>query len=168
MNKMVSIIMPAHNAAVTIGDSIESVIKQFPDKIINFFTFPARYFKAGESQNFLFNQCTYYPKRIAKQLAKVMREVKEEYAKSHNRLQYDVLEDMALRIMGLTHIQYRPCLVQHLDGKSLIGNRDSGRMTIYFIDYLDELNISYEEANEQKNVLKLRYKLLNTKKERGI
>ena len=28
MNKMVSIIMPAHNAAVTIGDSIDSVIKQ--------------------------------------------------------------------------------------------------------------------------------------------
>lgn len=151
-------------------ERIESVIKQFPDKIINFFTFPARYFKAGESQNFLFNQCTYYPKGIAKQLAKVMnvKENKEECAKGHNHLQYDVLEDMALKIMGLTHIRYRPCLVQHLDGKSLIGNRDSGRMTIYFIDYLDELNISYEEANEQKNVLKLRYKLLNTKKERGV
>ena len=149
-------------------ERIESVIKQFPDKIINFFTFPARYFKTGESQNFLFNQCTYYPKNISKQIALVMKKIKKQKDEIGENLQYDVLENLALEELGMMHIQYRPCIIQHLDGKSLIGNKDSGRMTIYFIDYLNELNITYEEARKQENRLKLKYKLLRTRKERGI
>lgn len=149
-------------------ERIESVITQFPDKIINFFTCPSSYFKTREFKTFAWNQCTYYPKGVSKKLATAMREVRESRDKSEGELQYDVLESQGLKKLGLTHIQYRPCLVQHLDGKSLIGNRTSGRMTIYFIDYLDELNIFYEEAKDQKNKLKLKYKLLNTKRERGI
>lgn len=147
---------------------IEEIIKQFPDKIINFFTFPAKFFKTRESQNFLWNQCTYYPKGMAKQVAEKMEEIKDQVSQKHERLQYDILESEALKNLGLTHVQYRPCLVQHLDGRSLIGNSSSGRMTVYFVDYLNELNITYEEAQKQENRLKLKYKLLKTKKERRI
>jgi len=147
---------------------IEEIINQFPDKIINFFTFPDRFFKTQESQKFLWNQCTYYPKNISKQIALVMKKIKKQKDEIGESLQYDVLEDLALKELDMTHIQYRPCIIQHLDGKSLIGNRDSGRMTIYFIDYLNELNITYEEARKQENRLKLKYKLLETKKERGV
>lgn len=147
---------------------IEEIINQFPDKIINFFTSPLAYFRTQESKKFLWNQCTYYPKDISKQIALVMKKIKKQKDEIGESLQYDVLEDLALEELGMTHIQYRPCIIQHLDGKSLVGNKDSGRMTIYFIDYLDELNITYEEARKQENRLKLKYKLLETKKERGI
>ena len=142
---------------------IEEVIKKYPDKIINFFTFPKQYFKTREYQKFLWNQCTYYPKGVAKKVAEAMKIVRTE-----NDKQYDILENNALEKLKLTHIQYRPCLVQHLDGKSLIGNHESGRMCIYFIDYLDELNIKYDDAKQQLNNLKLKYKLLHTKKDKGI
>ncbi len=147
---------------------IEEIINQFPDKIINFFTFPKIYFQTREFKKFLWNQCTYYPKNISKQIALVMKKIKKQKEEIGKSLQYDVLESLALEELGITHIQYRPCLIQHLDGKSLIGNSNSGRMTVYFIDYLDELNITYEEAKKQENRLKLKYKLLRTKREREI
>lgn len=147
---------------------IEEVINQFPNKIINFFTFPGEFFKTREAQKFFWNQCTYYPKGVAKQLAEKMEEIKDQVSQKYDRLQYDVLESEALKILGITHIQYRPCLVQHLDGRSLIGNGESGRMTIYFVDYLNELNITYEDAQKPENRIKLKYKRLKTKKERGI
>ena len=147
---------------------IEEIINQFPDKIINFFTFPQVYFQTREFKKFLWNQCTYYPKNISKQIALVMKKIKKQKDEIGESLQYDVLENLALEELRITHIQYRPCIIQHLDGKSLVGNKDSGRMTIYFVDYLDKLNITYEEAQKQENRLKLKYKLLETKKERGI
>lgn len=147
---------------------IEEIINQFPDRIINFFTFPKIYFQTRESKKFLWNQCTYYPKNIGKQIALVMKKIKKQKDEIGKNLQYDVLESLALEELGMTHIQYRPCIIQHLDGKSLIGNSNSGRMTVYFIDYLDELNITYEEARKQENRLKLKYKLLRTKRERKI
>jgi hypothetical protein len=68
---------------------------------------------------------------------------------------------MALNNLDITHIQYRPCLVQHLDSKSLVNNLAIGyRRTPYFIDYLDELNISYDQAFSIMNKFKLE-KILN-------
>lgn len=136
---------------------IEEAINQYPDKIINFFTRPREWFPTHENKNFLYNQCTYYPKGIALIVANEM----ERLRKDNPKLQYDLLEDRALRNLGMTHIQYRPCLVQHLDNNSLIGNIARGyRRTLYFIDYLDELNISYHQAFSAANKFKLE-RLLN-------
>lgn len=137
--------------------NIEEVISKYPDRIINFFTDPSHYFPTREAKVFYFNQCTYYPKGIAKKLAELMREIEEEFP---GKFQYDVLESKALAKLGLKHIQYRPCLVQHLDFKSLIGNRDGYRITPYFIEYLKELNITYEEAKLHKNNIELKYLLI--------
>jgi len=134
---------------------IEFAIKRYPDKIINFFTGPKSYFKTKESNNFYFNQCTYYPKDITNKLAIEMEKIENE---NPGKLQYDVIESKALKNLGITHIQYRPCLVQHLDFKSLIGNNDSCRITPFFIDYLMEFNIDYDEANNHTNLLKLKYR----------
>lgn len=136
---------------------ISEVIDTYPDKIINFFTMPLSWFKTREFQSFCFNQCTYYPKGIAKELAKEMRKIEIE---NPGKFQYDILESMALKNMEVKHIQYRPCLVQHLDFKSLIGNRDNYRITPFFIDYLEDLNIVYDEANIAKNKRELKYKIL--------
>lgn len=145
-------------------NKIEDVIKQYPNKIINFFTRPNDYFTTHESSIFAYNQCTYYPKGITKQIAIKM----EEGFKKNPRAQYDVLENNALKELGITHIQYRPCLVQHLDKDSLVGNYANGyRRTPYFIDYLKELNIDYKEAFETKNRNRL-YDLLTTNKKRNF
>lgn len=138
-------------------ERIEKAISEYPDRIINFFSQPRTYFKTNEFQTYYFNQCTYYPKGLAKELAKEMRKIEEE---NPGKYQYDVLESKALLKMGLKHIQYRPCLIQHLDFKSLVGNVSKGRITPYYINYLEQLNIPYEKAAFFMNLSKL-YKLLD-------
>lgn len=139
---------------------IEEVIKQYPDKIINFFTRPNDYFTTHESSTFAYNQCTYYPKGVAFKLAVKM----EEGFKRNPRAQYDILENNALRELGITHVQYRPCLVQHLDKDSLVGNMAQGhRRSPYFIDYLEELNIDYSSSFKEENRNKLENLLFSKK-----
>jgi len=141
---------------------IEGVIKQYPDKVINFFTRPNDWYTTHASNNFLYNQCTYYPKGLAMDIALEM----EKVWKMLPNAQYDTLECNALNRLGLSHVQYRPCLVQHLDNDSLVGNTADGfRRTPYFIDYLDELNINYENAFTIENRNKLQ-KLLTKEVEK--
>ena len=131
---------------------IKEVINQHPNKIINFFTRPREWFTTHESCIFAYNQCTYYPKGIAFTIANEM----EKLWKNMPNLQYDVLESNALTNLGVSHVQYRPCLVQHLDSTSIVGNNTTGyRRTPYFIDYLEELNIDYSVAFSKENKPKL-------------
>lgn len=140
-------------------DKIEDVIKQYPNDIINFFYNPANYFSTHYDGSFSWNQCTYYPKGVALKIANQM----EHLRKGLKHLQYDVLEHNALDTLGINHIQYRPCLVQHIDDKSLIQEgKYPPRRTIYFEDYLNELGIKYEDAYQNENRQKLR-KLMNEK-----
>lgn len=137
-------------------DKIEEVIERYPNDIINFFYKPFGYIVTHRSELFCWNQCTYYPKGIALKVANEMERVRENMPKE----QYDILEDVALRNLGLTHIVYRPCLVQHIDNGSLI--QDSScptRRTIYFEDYLNELGIDYKDAYKHENRQKLQQKL---------
>lgn len=135
---------------------IEKVIEENPDKIINFFTLPNKYIKTQLSNIFSYNQCTYYPKGLGIMIAKEIENILENDVKYKNCNQYDILENRALINLKLKHLIYRPCLVQHLDNGSLMNNNCSySRMTPYFIDYLNELNISYVEARKEKNKSKL-------------
>lgn len=133
---------------------IEEVIKQYPNKIINFFTKPKEFFATREDSYFVYNQCTYYPKGLATQISLEMKQVR-------GYKPYDLVENTALNNLGISHIQYRPCLVQHLDTDTLIQYKTfNNRRSIYFIDYLDELNIPYEEAYLHKKELT---ELMNSK-----
>lgn len=140
-------------------DKIEDVIRQYPNDIINFFYNPSTYFTTNYSSNFCWNQCTYYPKGIALQVAEEMSRVR----KNLPNMQYDMLENVALQNLGMRHVQHRPCLVQHVDNGSLIqDNSCPTRRTIYFEDYLNELGIDYKDAYKHENRNKLT-KLMNEK-----
>ena len=130
---------------------IEEVINKYPNKIINFFYHQDEYYQTRESTEYSNNQCTYYPKGISKLIAKEMK----NFITYSN--QYSWIENLALNKLNITHIQYRPCLVQHLDSGSLIQKHKiiRPRITPYFIDYLEELNIPYEEASEPENKQRL-------------
>lgn len=133
-------------------NEIKEAINLHHDKIINFFTRPKEWFTTHESNWFVYNQCTYYPKGVALIVANEM----ERLWKNTPDPQYDILENNALKNLDLSHVQYRPCLVQHLDNNSLIGNDTNGyRRTPYFIDYLEELNIDYSVAFSKQNKQKL-------------
>lgn len=137
-------------------NKIEEVIKQYPDKIINFFTRPNDWFTTHESSIFAYNQCTYYPKGVAMTLANKMDELYKKYPRS----QYDIIENLALKELGIAHIQHRPCLVQHMDNNSLVGNHADGyRRCPYFIDYLEELGIKFEDSFKVENRIKLQNRL---------
>lgn len=128
---------------------VEDVISKYKDNIVNFFYNPGYYFTTHISETFNWNQCVYYPNKLLKILAKEMRHQYTLYPD----VQHDVVEGRALCILTIPSIIYRPCLVQHLDYNSLVGNYPNSRRTPYFIDYLDELGISYEEAYKYKDKL---------------
>lgn len=142
-------------------DKIEQVIMQNPHTVINFFSKPYRYISTHINTEFVFNQCTYYPKGVAKQIATKMRELRA--GRYHMLKQYDDLESMAMLSLCIPHLIYRPCLVQHKDTASLIGN-GYNKTTIYFEDYLNQLGIKYEDAYTQENVDKLTKLLEEDKK----
>ena len=132
-------------------EEITKAIKSFPNKIINFFTAPFDYFTTHVCiEHFVYNQCTYYPKGMSKIIAEEMEKIKRPY------IQYDTLENQALKRLNMVHVKFRPCLVQHIDNNTLIQNSNKiKRRTIWFIDYLKELNIPYEEAYTEENQIKL-------------
>ena len=69
---------------------------------------------------------------------------------------YSLIEFQALKQLGIKVLQYRPCLVQHLDTDTLLFDKTFGqRRTPYFLDYLNQLGITYEEAREPLNQRKL-------------
>lgn len=137
---------------------IESIIKKYKNNIINFFTKPNDWFTTHITlKDFRYNQCTYYPKGLSDKVADEIINFYKKY-----KYGYDVLEDLALRKLDIPHVQYRPCLVQHKDIKSIINPRVPKRITPYFIDYLEELNINYKKAYLKEN----KEKLINLMNER--
>lgn len=133
---------------------IEEVIAQYPNDIINFFTMPEKYFTTHYSDKFVYNQCTYYPKGVAKEIAETMKNVRKVLISR----QYDEIQSKALNQLGMRHLVYRPCLVQHVDGVSLIQDKTrqlTKRETIYFVDYLEEAGIDYNDAFLRQNSDKL-------------
>lgn len=135
---------------------INEVISKFPDSIINFFTEPNRFFTSHFDERLTYNQCTYYPHGVGKLISKKMRTIYDYKIVSNPnyRFQYDTIETEALRSLNLPVYIHRPCLVQHLDYKSLIQNnsiQSLSRTTIYFEDYLSENSICYMEAFSSQN-----------------
>lgn len=135
---------------------IETIIKENKDEIINFFYNPRDWLETKIQEKFCWNQCVYYPNDKLKLLAVEMRKQYE----LDKLEQHDVVENRALNKLGIKNLMYRPCLVQHLDFKSLVGNESSSkRITPFYIEYLEELNIPYEKAYYFTNRAKL-YNLL--------
>lgn len=132
-------------------NEVKKAIRKWKGQIINFFGYPHEYCTSTLCTfTFAYNQCTYYPKGIAKQIAKKMIELRESYN------QYDTLENKALRALNLPHVRFRPCLVQHIDNNTLIQKSNNNkRRTIWFKDYLDELGIDLKEAYTVENKQKL-------------
>ena len=98
-----------------------------------------------------------------------MKEMRHQYT-LYLSAQHDVAEGRALCILSIPVINYRPCLVQHLDIDTLIQGRTlRDRRSPYFLDYLNELGISYEDAYTQtnkinlKNLMNAKFKALDTK-----
>ena len=131
---------------------IEGVINKYPNDIINFFTEPMRYFTTQYSLTFCYNQCTFYPMGLANRIAEIMITDFKIHPDAHG---YDSVEARALMKLQIPHLQYRPCLVQHDDKQSLISFSDESRITPYFIDYLDKLDLNYESKETLLNRQKL-------------
>lgn len=129
---------------------IEEVISEYYSNVINFFTLPNNYFTTHITDTpFKFNQCTYYPKGISKLIGEAMK----NKVKYHN-CGYDLIESWVLGELNISYVVYRPCLVQHIDFKSLI-SKSCERHSPYFIDYLDELDIDYNDAGKPENKARL-------------
>lgn len=127
---------------------VGKVVNLYPGRIINFFQSPRRPYPILDSSSIIFNQCTYYPKGIGTKIAEIMKTLPRR--SGHDKNKYSYLESMALQKLNLTAIIYRPHLVQHLDLDTLLFEEETThwRRSLFFIDYLKELNISYDEVND--------------------
>ena len=132
---------------------IEEIVTKYPNSVINFYESPHDFYFTEERRGikYRFNQCTYYPKGVSKLIADKMEEIWPRYK---NIKQYDFLQAFAMDELGMSYISYRPCLVQHLNGRSIIGNSDNVS-TLFFIDYIDELGIDYKDVIQFKNNINL-------------
>ncbi len=138
------------------------VIAKWKGLIINFFTNPHKYFTTYLGLGcFTYNQCTFYPKGVAKEIADIADKIKRPYN------QYDSLVNLAMHELDLYHVKYRPCLVQHIDNGTLIQKSNlNNRRCIWFKDYLDELGMDINKAYTKENQEKLRELLDKDFKER--
>ena len=132
---------------------IEEIVAQYPNSVINFYESPYDFYFTEERRGikYRFNQCTYYPKGVSKLIADKMEEIWPRY---QNIKQYDFLQAYAMDELDMSYISYRPCLVQHLNGRSIIGNSDNVS-TLFFIDYIEELGINYKDVIQFKNNINL-------------
>lgn len=144
-------------------EEVEKVIAQYPTTIINFFSNPERYYTTHLTELFGYNQCTYFPKGMAKILADEMMKIYIPEEQSRFRQRYGRLLGVSLEKLGIPHLVYRPCLVNHIDGISTYDDVFNQRNTIYFKDYLDKLGITMEEAYSIENQKALK-KLLDADK----
>ena len=132
---------------------VKEAIERFPNRVINFFYLPLAYLFTGEvkGERFLYNQCVYYPKGVAGKIAQEMERLVKEGIKW---TQYDEIQGVAMKNLGIDFINYRPCLVQHMGKNSLLGNKwIAEAKTIYFIDDLEGMD--YDDA---KLMLEFGYK----------
>lgn len=131
---------------------IEDVINQHKNMLINFFYSPNTWMpKEQECDIFLYMQCVYFPKHILKILA-------DNLDKFYNLLKWgqsDFLVSKVLEQHKIKFLVYRPCLVQHLSFDTLIHNKVCEARTDFFIDYLEDLNMTYEDAKTISNRNKL-------------
>lgn len=134
-------------------EEIEKVIAQYPNDIINFFTKPELYFTTHYTDRFDYNQCTYYPKGIAKVLADGISEIYNPNAHKS----WASLTNRVLQNMRINHVVHRPALVQHKDNVSILQNGvNLKRNTMWFKGYLDEIGCkSIEQAYRQPYYTKL-------------
>lgn len=134
-------------------ERIEEVIKHHPDEIVNFFFRPSIYFES-EYRAFAYNQCTYYPSKVLKDIISFFKiHRKPIYVKTPEEIiQYYLRKQQISKVYT-----YRPSLVQHIDNKSILNKHPVPvpRRTPYFIDYLEDLNISYEEAQDPEKTQQL-------------
>lgn len=141
-------------------NEINKAVKLYSDKIINFFTNPFSGMDTYESSIFTYNQCTYYPREILRELLDVMSELYYNHYKDLYT-NYEMLVHEGLCKLKQTHMVYRPFLVQHKDLNSLMGHGQRKKRTIYYKKYLDLLGINLAEARFQKNIDKLQVLLNN-------
>lgn len=113
---------------------LENVVNTYPNHIINFF-WNVRYrpkdvYVSREKFAFCYTQCVYYPKGSINKFFDNIRVIPNKG--------YDGLIGMALVRSGMYFINYRPTLVQHIDGPSLIQRGNSiKRVSQVFIDDIE-------------------------------
>lgn len=126
-------------------ERIEEVINNHKDEdIINFFSLPIKFYYS-RYKLFSYNQCVYFSKNILNEIINFY-----EGKKVNNYTPENYIQNFLKSKLVYT---YRPCLVQHIDIDTLLNHtrRLNQRRSIYFIDYLEDLGISYEEANTEEN-----------------
>lgn len=136
---------------------LECAVKSYPGQVINFFQNPIKYLPTRVAP-IRWNQCTFYPKGIAAKLARVMESIPRHT--DHTKNQYSFIESDACDKLGVGIVQYRPSLVQHLDyDTELFNMTHHARRTPFFIDYISELGLTYDNlTGHEINMLQRRMK----------
>lgn len=114
---------------------ITDVIKQYPDKVISFFTLKKSITEPTlmRGNTFCMSQCFYLPAGYSKQLLEYFNNGNKR--KDEKGCPYDLVLGDWLSERKEGYILYQPSLVQHIEGKSRIDSRRSSkRQSTTFIE----------------------------------
>lgn len=132
---------------------IEDIInKKGRDKVFNFFEKPKSLFPTSYvgGSNFFWMQCIYLPPKVPEKIIKYYDEFKNTQPKKWQGMATDRLIQYALVKEKIKYWRIRPCLVQHLPFKSVIGSRPINRQSPYYIEILKKKGIKYYDLLHSK------------------
>ena len=126
-------------------EKIENIVQE-KDTVYNFFEKPKTYFKTSKvgGSNFLWMQCVYIPPKFGEKCINLYEEFKLNKPKKWQGMATDCLIAYVLTKYKMKYWRIRPCLVQHLPFKSVIGKRPTNRQTPFFIDDLIKKGENYD------------------------
>lgn len=133
-------------------EKIEAIIAEKGAMVINFFEKPKVWFETScvGGSNFMWTQCVYLPPHFPNKIKEYYPQFLVEKPKTAQGMAYDCLLSYTMVKEKMKYWRIRPCIVQHLDFKSVIGNRPQNRMTPFFIDDLITQNINYYDLRLTK------------------
>lgn len=133
-------------------ERIESIIaEKGPDKVISFFEKPKVWLPTAYvgGSNFSWMQCLYLPPGVPGKTRQYFDEFRTTRPKQFRGVSVDIFLRYVFVKERIKYWRIRPCMVQHLDLKSLSGHA-SFRNTIFFIDDLESSGVDYEDLRPEK------------------
>lgn len=124
---------------------VEAIIQEKgKDKVISFFEKPKTWLSTAYvgGSNFSWMQCLYLPPGVPGKAQRYFDEFRTTRPKQFKGVSVDIFLRYVFVKEKIKYWRIRPCMVQHLNLRSLAGH-SSNRNTIFFVDDLEARGIDY-------------------------
>lgn len=133
-------------------ERIEAIIdEKGKDEVISFFEKPKVWLPTAYvgGSNFSWMQCLYLPPGVPGRARQYLDEFRTNRPKQFRGVSVDIFLSYVFVKEKIKYWRIRPCMVQHLDLRSLSGHA-AKRETVFFVDDLEDKGVDYESLRPQR------------------